>query len=53
MDFIISEEATTFSRDYLRLKKMIPGHFLALKWHKSWYKKMEKLSLENTDECSY
>ena len=33
MDFIISEEATAFSRDYSQLKKMIPGHFIALKWH--------------------
>ena len=33
MDFIISEEATAFSRDYSQLKKMIPGHFLALNWH--------------------
>lgn len=33
MDFIISEEATAFSRDYSQLKKVIPGHSLALKWH--------------------
>ena len=30
---LLSEEATAFSRDYSQLKKMIPGHFIALKWH--------------------
>ena len=30
---LLSEEATAFSRDYSQLKKMIPGHFLALNWH--------------------
>jgi hypothetical protein len=54
MDFIISEEASAFSRDCRYTIKeddsltLFTSKMTLLSW-----KKMEKLSLENTDECSY